>query len=142
MLTLDQSTLFYFLLNSKPEPFKKGINGWASNVDVSLLSGHAKPNTRQGSKVGSSKSVITTKSTLVDNVIISRKVEVNPWPNCSVSPLENLSLFQDEDEMADTEHGAAIASPIKGRGRLMSSVNKYCIIYHMLADLSTSRTLL
>jgi len=76
---LDHSTLFYFSLNSNPEPFKRGIKSWASNVDGSF--DRAKPpSTRPGSKAGSSKSVITSKSTLVDNVIISRKAEVKPSP--------------------------------------------------------------
>jgi hypothetical protein len=117
MLTLDHSTLFYFSLNSNPEPFKKGIKGWASNVDVSL-SERAKPSsTRPGSKAGSSKSIITSKSTLVDNVVISRKVEVKPEPD-----VETFGLFQDEDETIGAEHDAAISSPIKGRGRLTNSV--------------------
>ena len=132
MFTLDHSTLFYFSLNSNPEPFKRGIKSWASNVDVSF--NRAKPlSTRPGSKAGSSKSVITSKSTLVDNVIISRKAEVKPEPD-----VESFGLFQDEDETIGAEHDAAITSPIKGRGRLTNSVIKYCIIYYMLADLSTT----
>lgn len=123
MLTLDQSTLFYFSLNSNPD-IKRGIKSWASNVDMGLSSDHAKLNNRPvSSKAGSSKSVITSKSTLVDNVIISRKVAVNSRPDSPLS--ENFGGIRDEDETFGAERDAAISSPIKGRGRLTSSVNKY-----------------
>lgn len=119
MFMLDQLTLFYFLLNSKPKPFKGGIKSWASNFDVGI---HVKSDSRQGSKAGSLKSVITSQSTLIDNIIISRKVK--PKSIWSASPLsENFGAFQDKDETIGTEHDATFSSPIKGSGCLTSAIN-------------------
>ena len=136
MLTLDHSTLFYFMLDRDPKPIKKGLTSWASNVDVEFP-------TKAQSKPGSSKSMITSQSrTLVNNVVISKKVDV-PIPHCSASPLSNqFGAFQDEDELFSPEWDAAISSPIRGRGCLTSMVNNL-YYYYMLANLSTSiRTLL
>ena len=97
MLTLDHSTLFYFIINRDLEPIKMGLTSWASNVDVEFP-------TKAQSKPGGSKSMITSRSrTLVNNVVISKKVDV-PIPHCSASPLSNqFGAFQDEDELFSPE---------------------------------------
>jgi hypothetical protein len=87
MLTLDKSTLFYFSINSTPEPFKKGIKTWASHVKD--FPNTSKPNSKAEGKAGSSKShrdgsFITTKSTLVNRITITAKVE--PGRDQSTSP--------------------------------------------------------
>ena len=88
ILTLDQSTFFYFSLNSHPEPLKKAMKSWASNVHV-VQSAFMKSNAgwRPGSRAGSSKTV--SEYTLVNNPItVSRKVNTSlkPRPICSISP--------------------------------------------------------
>jgi hypothetical protein len=133
MLTLDQSTLFYFSINSAPEPFKKGIKTWASQVKD--FPNASKPNSKAESKAGSLKSqhdgsFITTKSTLVDHVIITAKVE--PGRERSASPpKQTFGAFEDEDETRGAERDFAAASPIKGIGRVTSSVNKSNMIPFM-----------
>ena len=128
MLTLDQSTPFYFSLNSHPEPLKKAMKSWAFNVDV-VQSAFMKSNTgwRPGSRAGSSKTV--SEYTLINNPItVSRKVNTNlkPRPICSILPTGLTSGgFQDEDELFGPEHDAAISSPIKGSGHLTSTVSHY-----------------
>ena len=68
--------------------------------------------------------MITSQSrTLINNVVISKKVDV-PIPHHSASPLsDQFGVFQDEDESFGLERDAAISSPIKGRGHLTSTVN-------------------
>jgi hypothetical protein len=130
MLTLDQSTLFYFSINSAPEPFKKGIKTWASQVKD--FPNASKPNSKAESKAGSLKSqrdgsFITTKSTLVDHVTITAKVE----PGRERSASQTFGAFEDEDETRGAERDFAVASPIKGTGRVTSSVNKSNMIPFM-----------
>ena len=68
-------------------------------MDIGLLNNHVKLNNRPvSSKAGNSQSVITSKSTVVDNVIISSKIEVNPRPDSLFN--ENFSGLQDKDEMS------------------------------------------
>ena len=45
MLTLNLSTLFHFSLNNRPEPFKKGMNSWATHVK-DLSNNRLKPNSK------------------------------------------------------------------------------------------------
>ena len=114
--------LFYFSLNSNPEPLKKTMKIWASNVNI-VQGTFTKSNAslRPGSSAGTSKTIVSA-STLVDkNITISRKVDVEPRPIHSISPTSGG--FQDEDELFSPEHDAAISSSIKGSGRLMSTVN-------------------
>ena len=143
MLTLDQSTLFYFSINRTPEPFRKGIKSWASHVELPIPS---RPNSKPGSKAGSqhnNDSFLTSKSTLVDHIVITAKVD-----DCSASPSNNnetFSCFVYKDETVGVECDFAVSSPIKGSGRLTSSVKKYLIIMtlfvNMLTDPTTSRIL-
>ena len=124
MLTLNQSTLFYFSLSSDSEPLKKVIKRWASHVkDLPSNPQASRPASKSGSRTGSSKT--TTKSTLVDSVVIT-----TAGRDRSPSPPPTFGLFQDEDEMVGVERDAAASSPIKGGGRLTSSVNSlffFCI---------------
>jgi hypothetical protein len=127
MLTLNQLILFYFLISSDSEPFKKGIKIWASHVKNLPSNPQAsRPASKSGSRTGSSKT--TTKSTLVDSVVISTAGRDR-------SPSPTFGLFQDEDEIVGMECDAAASSPIKGRGRLTSSVNSFYFIFAYRSDI-------
>jgi hypothetical protein len=127
MLTLDQSTLFYFSINSTPEPSKKGIKSWASHVDLPIPSRPNSNHGSRGSKPGSqhtssqhNSSFRTSKSTLVDHIVITTKAD-----DRSASASDNdetFGRFEYEDETAGVERDFAVSSPIKGSGRLTSSV--------------------
>jgi hypothetical protein len=117
MLTLNQLTLFYFSLSSNSEPSKNGMMRWASHVkDLPSNPQASRPASKSGSRAGSSKTI--TKTTLVNSVVIT-----TAGCNHSPSPPPTFGLFQDEDEMVGMECNAAASSPIKGGGRLTSSVN-------------------
>ena len=135
LLTLDRSTLFYFSLNSNSEPLKKVVKGWASNVDIAQGT-LSKPNSslRPGSKVSSTRTVIS-ESTLVDNIIISRKADADSRPARSVSPADPdmiLGGFKDEDESLGPERDAVISSPIKGSGRVTNNASHDGSFYYIL----------
>jgi hypothetical protein len=86
----------------------------------------SRPASKSGSRTGSSKTTI--KSTLVDSVVIS-----TAGRDHSHSP--TFGLFQDEDETVGVERDAAASSPIKGRGRLTSSVNSFYFIFAYRTDI-------
>ena len=113
---------FYFSLNSNPKPLKKTMKSWASNVNI-VQGTFMKWNTslRPGSKAGTSKTIVSASTLVNKNITISRKVNVEPRPIHSISP--TFGGFQDEDELFSPECDAAISSPIKGSGHLMSTVN-------------------
>jgi hypothetical protein len=131
LLTLDETTLFYFSLTSEPIPKKTGIiKNWAAAVD-SFPS--RAPSVKSGSSrsqvplltTGSTRSSVT--STLTDAVLISidRKFARDPTPDDN----DRVGGLVDEDETRGKERDAAISSPVKGKMRVTSSVSGYHALY-------------
>ena len=120
--------LFYFSLNSNPKPLKKTMKIWASNVNI-VQGTFTKLNAslRPGSKASTSKTIVSASTIIDKNITISRKVDVEPRPIHSISPTSGG--FQDEDEVFGPECDAAISSPIKGSGHLMSTINPQVLHY-------------
>jgi hypothetical protein len=140
LLTLDQSTLFYWTLSDsyldKKRKHSSVISEWASAIP-----GNAKPASQAPSQVtattssrpksivpsltnGSSRS--SAPSVLTNNVRIvshgapnSAKVKAEPTPDITIFSDGGLS---DADEIKGEEREAAIKSPPKGKKRVTSEV--------------------
>jgi hypothetical protein len=133
MLTLDETTLFYFSLYSQSQSHKKGvINDWASNV-ASFDSGISlpKPKSKGGASLNSGVPSLTRASTLsskssalTDSITITDKKEGRP-----VSYSSHIGGLQDEDEAHGAERDAAASSPVKGKVRLSSRVIHFAIMW-------------
>ena len=146
MLTLDETTLFYWTL-SDPPPGKKmrySVESWAKSIPS-----NAKPTSRAPSQATSAKtkkssttdqrygstgtstpaltsplSYATSSSVLTREIVISSAhhdvpVKIKENPNSVYLHEGGLS---DHEEMTGVERDAAHASPIKGRKRLDSKV--------------------
>jgi hypothetical protein len=151
MLTLDQSTLFYWTLSDKKRKHGHVINDWASAIPS-----NAKPVSRAASQVSrapsqmarkpsSSRSILplpsltsgtsgsTAPSVLTNNVRIVSHVapapaKVKPEPiDIGVNSDAGLS---DNDETNGNEREAAVNSPPKGRKRITSDV---CFVLIIIA---------
>jgi hypothetical protein len=149
MLTLDQSTLFYWTLsdlNVKKRKHGRAINDWASAIPS-----NAKPTSRATSQVSrapsqmarNSRSILpppsltsgtsgsTAPSVLTNNVrIISHmapaSAKVKPEPiDIGVDSDAGLS---DNDEINGNEREAAVNSPPKGKKRITSDVYFFFLI--------------
>ena len=149
MLTLDQTTLYYYSLSdsasngtSKAEKFLSGINGWAASIPRNsepVSKAFSKPGTN---KTGTSRGDIlppltnaTTRSSassvLTKNVTISQRTV----PGVNLEP-GGVSIFDgalsDKDEANGIERDAAIASPPKGKKRVTSSVSHiFNLVFHL-----------
>jgi hypothetical protein len=140
-LTLDQSTLFYWMLSDVPRKRGSVINEWAlaiaSDSKTSTLQG---PKSQATVTLGSNrtKSAIpsltgsashsSAPSVLTDNIkVISRqssgqvKVKVEP----EVLSLSDGGGLSDSNEMGGQEREAAINSPPKGKKRITSEVTSW-----------------
>ena len=133
MLTLDESTLFYFFLSdeltSNKRKFSSGINEWAQSIPA-----HSKP----GSKAKSRKSTSSTttlpvadldvvgrssaSSVLTKNITISQTAPIKVESNNSIIILDGG--ISDNDETVGRERDAALASPPKGKKRINSKVSE------------------
>ena len=136
MLTLDETTLFYFsLTNTNTSGKKIGslITNWANEV-TSRLPSHS--NLQANSKASNAHSVTShgpaasrsastkssTTSVLTKRVAITSSVELD---GCDVGDGDDgAGIFLDEDETQGAERDAAVASPPKGKRRLSSSVSQ------------------
>lgn len=138
MLTLDETTLYYFFLSDNASKSKKdfssGINSWAASVpsnsrpaskattnvsqrsifknSTSSRSGSMLPPLTHGSTRSSAHSVLTT------DVKISHDIKAEPQNDIEIAELG----LSDEDETKGLERDAAIMSPPKGKKRINSSV--------------------
>jgi hypothetical protein len=120
MLTLDETTMFYYSLYSVTGAKTGVIENWKTRVEPP----HSKPASRVSSNstlpsLTAGSTATTTRSTLSKNVLISesRKIKTE---EPSVSQFGGLS---DEDEANGDERDAAATSPFKGRNRATSSVS-------------------
>jgi hypothetical protein len=146
MLTLDETTLYYFFLSDSAsamdsKEFSTGINDWAASIPENSKPG-SKANTSQPSifknrsasrRNGSVLPPLTNGSTrsssnsvLTNNVLISH---AEPIIRIKEEPKKNYHLgvidggLSDEDETQGLEREAAVASPPKGKKRVTSSVS-------------------
>jgi hypothetical protein len=140
MLTLDETTLFYFSLtntSSGGKRFNSLITDWVNKVDQ-RPSESSRPNVKVNSKPGSSRSLApgapglaskpaSTKSSnpsaLTKDITITSPVEQD---ECKAGDEDGFGSFVDEDETQGPEREAAVMSPPKGKRRLSSSVSLSC----------------
>ena len=128
LLTLDESTLFYWTLSDPSRDNQKrssAINKWASAIASykSTLqaprstSSHAKTVIQVPSLAAGSSARSYAPSILSDNVKISVKAE--PAPELSI---HNNGGLSDNDESRGEEQEFAVNSPPKGKRRITSEV--------------------
>jgi hypothetical protein len=134
LLTLDETTLFYYFLSDskkKYADFSAGINNWAATIPK-----NSKPASKVASAAGS-RSIAsifsgppltdaTTRSSgtsaLSKNIKVSRDIPVKIESHDTFIQVAEGGL-EDDDEAADLEREAAIKSPLKGKKRVSSSVS-------------------
>jgi len=157
MLTLDETTLFYYSLGQSPlsrstTKVSGLINNWAHEVEARRVS--AKP----GSKASIPNSAstlppLTTASTKSSDKrsALSNEVAISTHSKRAryvVSDSEeeqiNIGGLSDQDETIGTEREAAVLSPPKGKQRVTSAVSLllFCtmLVYAMYRGSSRSRT--
>jgi hypothetical protein len=128
LLTLDESTLFYWTLsdNNLNQKRSSAVNRWASAVPQAKSTSQVPRSTSSCAKtdvpsltIGSSarSAYTSTPSILSNNVKIIVKAE--PAPAVSVYNNGGLS---DNDEIKGEERDIAIKSPPKGKRRITSEV--------------------
>ena len=136
LLTLDESTLFYWMLSDascKKRKHISAINKWASVIPTSSAKSTSQAPKSTSSRTKSDIPSLTSgassrssaPSVLSDNVrIISHRsldlVKVKAEPALSIYYDGGLS---DNDEMRGEEREVAINSPPKGKRRITSEVN-------------------
>ena len=134
LLTLNHSTLFYWMLSNDSNNKRKhtdAIKEWSSVISngkptsratYSVTSSSTTPSLTGGASRSSAPSVLT------DNVkvISHRTSETAKVKPDLVSPiiLHDNGGLSDNDEMKGEEREVAIASPPKGKKRLTSEVRK------------------
>ena len=144
LLTLNESTLYYYFLSdtfSNTKETFSGINNWAaaipdntSNKAASASGGISKSLNR--SQASGSRSRLpaltnatsrssTSASVLSKNIKISQPVKARAEPH-DTSPAIKVVEFglQDEDETMGVEREAAFMSPPKGKVCISSAVSK------------------
>jgi len=123
MLTLDETTLFYFSLYSTSKNNASGIIGW--NSKVASFNPALKPK-GTGAASSSKSSLITTKSSThsTSKSVLNESVLITDQSDRGAihTSEEGLGGLQDEDETIGEERDLAITSPIKGKTRLTSTV--------------------
>ena len=127
LLTLDESTLFYWTLSDtsyKTQNRTSAINRWASAI------GSIKSTSQSGAPKSTSSRVKTdipsltvgttsrshASSVLTENIKIIAKAEP------AVLSIHNNGGLSDNDEMGGEERDFAIKSPPKGKRRITSEV--------------------
>jgi hypothetical protein len=137
LLTLDESTLFYWALSGPSQPKKrKRCKSWAEAVPD-----HAKPasgTTYTGLSKSNVPSLVTgtsrsRSSILTDNVaIVSRgivdSVKAKPAPDSEMINVRSDGSLSDNDETMGEERLVAINSPPKGKRRVTSEVSLCLVI--------------
>jgi hypothetical protein len=132
LLTLDESTLFYWTLSDASRKKRKhisAINKWASAIPAKSTSQVSKSTSSRAksdipSLTGGASSRSSAPSVLSDNIrIISHQssdlVKVKAEPALSLYHDGGLS---DHDEIRGEEREVAINSPPKGKRRITSEV--------------------
>jgi hypothetical protein len=133
LLTLDQSTLFYWTLSDttpKMRKYASAIKEWALAVPTTAKPTSKAPSSVAKSNIPSLKSGTSRSSApsvLTDNVkIISRQPSDSVKVKAELAPTLSLSIdggLSDNDEMRGEEREAAINSPPKGKKRVTSEVS-------------------
>jgi len=146
MLTLDETTLYYFFLSdatANGKDFSSGINDWAASIPdnarptsratasqpsilknskCSRTSGSsAPPPLTNGSTRSSAKSVLTDNVLILHEAAVPVKPEVKKQDALQVID-RGLGLSDDDDTQA-LEREAAVCSPPKGKKCVTSSVS-------------------
>jgi hypothetical protein len=134
LLTLDESTLFYWTLSDTSGKKRKhisAINEWASEISANSTKSTSKStSSRAKSEIPSLTSGASSRpsapSVLSNNVrIISHQssdlVKVKPAPAAALAICYDGGL-SDNDEMRGEEREVAINSPPKGKKRITSEV--------------------
>jgi hypothetical protein len=127
-LTLDHSTLFYWMLSDASRKKQKqnlAINEWASGIPRSAK---ATFSTRTS---GSAKSAIQNGgSRLSESSVLTKNVKIfahQPLPLAEPAsatvPVDSNGGLSDNDKLQGEERIAAINSPPKGRKRVTSEVS-------------------
>lgn len=119
LLTLDDSTLFYYTLSDASQNNQKhlSINKWASAIKSTSMSQARSTSSRAKTKFPSLTIGSSAPSILSDNVKIMVKTEPGP----AISTYNNGGL-SDSDEIRGEERDFAINSPPKGKKRINSEV--------------------
>lgn len=124
LLTLDESTLFYWTLSDASHNNQKhfsAINKWASAITSTKSTSQAPRSTSSRADIPSLTIGPSTRSyapsILSDNVKII--VKADPAPELSIYNNGGLS---DNDEIKGEERDFAIKSPPKGKRRITSEV--------------------
>jgi hypothetical protein len=127
LLTLDQSTLFYWTLSDKKRQHASSIKKWALDVPATVKPTSKAPSNADIPQLTNGTSCSSAPSVLTDHVkIISHraldpvKVKAEPSPTFSSYNEGGLS---DNEEMRGEEREAAINSPPKGKKRVTSEVS-------------------
>ena len=134
LLTLDESTLFYWTLSDTSHDNQKrssAINKWASAITSYKSTLQAPRSTSSRTKTDIQVPSLTAGSSgrsfapsiLSDNVKISVKAE--PAPEVSI---HNNGGLSDNDEIKGEEREFAINSPPKGKKRITSEVFFFLLV--------------
>ena len=142
LLTLDQSTLFYWTLSDasrKQRKHSSAINEWAAAIPATAkptvqvprsTSSRAKsdiPSLTSGASRSSAPSVLTDNVKIISHRASNLvKVKAEPVPELSIYDDGGLS---DSDEIRGEEREVAINSPPKGKKRVTSEVSLLSLIY-------------
>jgi hypothetical protein len=142
MLTLDQSTLFYWTLSDtslQKRQYKDAIKEWASEIlasakPVSQAPSHmtqttgclAVPSLTSGTSCSSAPLVLTNDVRIVGHRtqpdLVKVKAETGPEPKLKMALYFDGGL-SDHDEMIAKEREAAINSPPKGKKQVINEVS-------------------
>lgn len=136
VLTLDETTLFYYTMTSSEPASRTGtVKNWAAKTDV-----FSAPKSKNSSSSFSSRSRAgapsltygssrSTKSSAISNHILisSDRTHVNAADNDPVNDGNSHGGFDDEDEIHGAERDEALSSPRKGKVRATSQVS--CIVF-------------
>jgi len=139
LLTLDQSTLFYWTLSDfytgNNREHSDGIKEWRSAVlkskptlqAANSLTSHARsatPSVMSSAGHSSTPSILTSNIKVISQSQTSELTKVNPKLASTIG-FNEYSGLSDNDEIMGEEQDAAFASPVKGKKRLTSEVPKY-----------------
>jgi hypothetical protein len=152
LLTLSETTLYYFFLNdrtSNKEKFNTGINNWAAaipdNEDAPASTSGKISNLNcdaagSGSQLpaltNASSCTSTSASVLSRSIVISQNVGVNnkAEPHDKTIKVVEFGL-EDDDETMGVEQKAALKSPPKGKTRVSSAVSETFPPPHLFTNL-------
>jgi hypothetical protein len=126
MLTLDETTLFYYSLSlSKGKNTSSLIQDWADYVDT-MTNPKLHTNNAHGSTLTRASSQATKVSPLSNQVAITSQKPTG-LSKADLSIDNMTGGLADKDEVEGTEPDEAINNPPKGRVRATSAVSHYIL---------------